>query len=62
VRRHAQGDNLMFLAVVLKILRLVALIAVNNKELIGTYYPAFSMLVKVLQPLKAKLICCPSIS
>jgi hypothetical protein len=38
----------MFLAVVLKILRLVALIAVNNKELIGTYYLAFSMLVKVL--------------
>jgi hypothetical protein len=62
VRRHAQGNNLVFLAVVLKILRLVALIAVDNEEPIGAYYPAFSMLVKVLQLLKAKLICCLSIS
>jgi hypothetical protein len=32
VRRHAERDNLVILAVLLKIERVVALVAVNNKQ------------------------------
>jgi hypothetical protein len=48
VRRHTQGDDFVFLIVILKILRLVALVAINNKELIRAYSPIFYMLIKVL--------------
>jgi hypothetical protein len=48
VRRHAESDNLVILAVLLEIKRVVALIAVNNKQLISAYNSPLCMLVKVL--------------
>jgi hypothetical protein len=48
VRRHADSNNLVLLAVLLEIERVVALIAVNNKELISAYNPPLCMLIKVL--------------
>jgi hypothetical protein len=35
--------------------------AVNNKQLISAYNSSFYMLIKVLQLLQAKLICCLAI-
>ena len=51
----------MFLAVILEILRLVALVAINNQEPVRTQGPLLRMPVKVLQPLKAKLVSRPSV-
>jgi hypothetical protein len=39
----------------------VALIAVNNKQPIGTNNSSLYMLIKVLQPLQAELICYPAV-
>ena len=48
MRRHAEGDNPVILAVLLEIERVVALMAVDNKQLIGAYNSPLCMLVKVL--------------
>jgi hypothetical protein len=53
VRRHADSNDLVILIVLLEIKRVVALIAVNNEQLIGAYNSPLCMLVKVLQPLQA---------
>jgi hypothetical protein len=39
VRRHADSNNLILLIVLLECERVVALIAVDNKELISAYNP-----------------------
>jgi hypothetical protein len=39
VRRHADSNNLILLIVLLEYERVVALIAVDNKELISAYNP-----------------------
>jgi hypothetical protein len=48
VRRHVDSNNLILLIVLLEIKRVVALIAVDNKELISAYNPLLYMLIKVL--------------
>jgi hypothetical protein len=48
VRRHADSNNLVILIVLLEIKRVIALMAVNNKQLIGAYNSPLYMLVKVL--------------
>jgi hypothetical protein len=48
VRRHVEGQDLMFKAVVLEILVKVALIAVQNKQLVPPYLARLYMRVKVL--------------
>jgi hypothetical protein len=48
VRRHIDSNNLILLIVLLEYKRVVALIAVNNKELISAYNSLLYMLIKVL--------------
>jgi hypothetical protein len=48
VQRYIDSNNLILLAVLLEIKQVVALIAVNNKELISAYNPPLYMLIKVL--------------
>jgi hypothetical protein len=55
-KRHIESNNLAFLIEILKLKQLVALIAVNNKQLVTAYYTSLYMLDKVLQPGKTKLI------
>jgi hypothetical protein len=48
VRRHVDSNNLILLIVLLECERVVALIAVDNKEPISAYNPLLYMLIKVL--------------
>ncbi|KAF1925168.1 uncharacterized protein M421DRAFT_70733, partial [Didymella exigua CBS 183.55] len=52
VRRHADSDNLVLLAVLLEIERVVALMAVNNEEPISAYNPPLCILIKVIAALE----------
>jgi hypothetical protein len=49
VRRHANSNNLIILTVLLEIKRVVALVAVNNKQPMRTNNPPLYILIKVLQ-------------
>jgi hypothetical protein len=51
VRWHTESQDLMFEAVVLKILVEVALMAVQNEQPVPPYLARLCMRVKVLQPL-----------
>jgi hypothetical protein len=48
VRRHIDSNNLILLIVLLECERVVALIAVDNKELISIYNSLLYILIKVL--------------
>jgi hypothetical protein len=48
VRRYIDSNNLILLIVFLECERVIALIAVNNKQLVATNYPPLCMLIKVL--------------
>jgi hypothetical protein len=48
VQRHVDSNNLVLLIVLLECERVVALIAVNNKEPISAYNPPLYILIKVL--------------
>jgi hypothetical protein len=48
VRRHADSNNLVLLIVLLECKRVVALIAVDNEELMSAYNSLLYMLIKVL--------------
>jgi hypothetical protein len=48
VRRYIESNNLILLIVLLEIKQVIALIAVNNKQLISAYNSPFYMLIKVL--------------
>jgi hypothetical protein len=61
VRRHADSNNLVLLTVLLECKQAVALMAVNYKQSVAANHPLLCMLIKVLQLLQAKLICCPAI-
>lgn len=61
MRRHADSDNLVLLAVLLEQERLVALMAIDYKQSVAANYSLLCMLIKVLQPLQPKLICCPAV-
>jgi hypothetical protein len=53
---YAEGKDLMFNTVVLKLLVEVALIAVQDKQSVTPNLAYLYMLIKVLQPLKTKLV------
>jgi hypothetical protein len=59
--RHTESNNLAFLTEVLELKRLVALMAVNNKQPVTAYCTSLCMLDKVLQPGKTKLVGGPAI-
>jgi hypothetical protein len=61
VRRHADSNNLVLLAVLLEYERVVALMAVDNEEPMSAYNPPLCMLIKVLQPLQPKLVYSPAV-
>jgi hypothetical protein len=48
VRRYTESNNLVLLAVLLEFKRVVALIAVNNKQTIASYSPPLCVHIKVL--------------
>jgi hypothetical protein len=48
VQRHIDSNNLVLLAVLLECEQVIALIAVNYKQLVGTNYSLLCMLIKVL--------------
>ena len=48
MRRHIEKHNILLLAKILEINRAVALIAINNKQLIPTYSRALCIGIKVL--------------
>jgi hypothetical protein len=52
---YAEGKDLLFNTVVLKLLVEVALIAVQDKQSVTPNLAYLYMLIKVLQPLKTKL-------
>jgi hypothetical protein len=56
VRRHVDSNNFIILVVLLELKRVVALMAVDNKESVAANYPLLCMLIKVLQPLQADLV------
>jgi hypothetical protein len=59
VRRHAENNNLVFIALLLEFERVMALMTVNDRQQVATNSPPFCMLIKVLYPLKAKLVLQP---
>jgi hypothetical protein len=61
VRWHAEGEDLVFKTVVLKILVKVALMAVQNKQPVRLYLARLCMRVKMLQPLKTKHVVGPAV-
>ena len=58
MRRHAEGKNLIFKAVVLELLVKIALIAVQNKQPVRPHLARLCMRVKMLQLLKTKRLIC----
>jgi hypothetical protein len=56
VRRHAESNNLVILAKLIKLWRCVAAVAVKNEQSIRALRTRLRMSVKVLYLLKAKLI------
>jgi hypothetical protein len=48
VRRHAESNNLIILAVLLEFKQVIALIAINNKQPMCANNPPLCMLIKVL--------------
>lgn len=61
MRRHTEGNNLCLLTVPLDFNGRVALMAIDNKQAVAAHNPPLCLLIKVLQPLQAKLICCPAV-
>lgn len=61
VRRHVEGDNLVILAELIKLWRCVAAMSIKDKQSIRPCCTRLRVSVKVLYPLKAKLVSCPSI-
>jgi hypothetical protein len=48
VQRHVDSNNLVLLAILLEFKQVVALIAINCKQLVAANYPLLCMLIKVL--------------
>jgi hypothetical protein len=61
VRQHTQSVDIVFLAELPKFKRVVALMAIKDKQPTRHHYLALCMLDKVLSLLNSKLICCPAI-
>ena len=61
MKRHAESNNLVLLAVLLELERVVALVAVDNEQSILSNTSPLCMLVEVLQPLETKLVRRPAV-
>ena len=61
VRRHAERNDVVLLAVELEVGRVVAVVAVEDEEAINPGCSSFGMLVEVLNPFQASLIGCPTV-
>jgi hypothetical protein len=59
--RHIEGNNLALFTEFLELKRLVALMVINNKQLVTAYCTSLCMLDKVLQPGKTKLVSSPAV-
>jgi hypothetical protein len=55
VRRHAKSDGIVLFTVLLEFERVVALVTVKYEQLVHANIARLCMLIKVLQPLQAKL-------
>jgi hypothetical protein len=56
VRRHTESNNLILLILLLESKRVVTVIAVDNKQTMLSTSTLLCIPVKVLQPLKTKLV------
>ena len=59
--RHIEGNDVVLLAVELEVSRVVAVIAIKDKEATNPSYSSFSVLVKVLNLFQASLVGCPTV-
>ena len=61
MRRHAYRYNLVILAVLREFCRIVALVIIDYQHAVGTNSARLCMPVKVLQPVKTKLVSSPAV-
>ena len=61
MRRHAEGNDIVLLAVDLEVGRVVAVVAVEDEEAMNSGCSSFGMLVEVLNPFEASLVGCPTV-
>ena len=61
ISRHAENQNIIILAMSLKSIRIMALVAVKNKKSIYTFRARFYMLIKMFYPIYIQLIICLTI-
>ena len=59
--RHAKRDNVLFLAEKFEIGRVVTFMAIDDKGAISTSSSASGMLIEMLDPFHAFLVCCPPV-
>ena len=61
IRRYIETNNFVLCTVLVKFRRSMAAVAVKDKQMIDSCYIRLCIFIKVLQPLKSKLISCPAV-
>jgi hypothetical protein len=61
VRRYVESNNFVLLAALLESERVMALVAVSNKQPVPANSAPLRMLIKMLRPLQAEPMCCPAV-